>query len=82
MQGQLFGLAQSNANQWIHLLHPILTTARTDLGVCPARSAVIGAADDADETTAADDGMDQEAAPGSESAEHAPLFSMMARSDR
>ena len=82
VQGQLFGISQSNANKWIHLLHPILNTALKDLGVCPARIAVIGDVDDADETTAADDGMDQEAAPGSESAEHAPLFSMMARSDR
>ncbi len=82
MQGQLFGLAQSNANQWIHLLHPILTTARTDLGVCPARSAVIGDADDEDETTDADDGTEQNAATGSESGEQVPLFFMMARSDR
>jgi len=24
MQGQLFGMSQSNANTWIHLLHPVL----------------------------------------------------------
>ena len=63
-------------------MHPLLTTALKDRGVCPARIAVIGDVDDADETTAADDGTEQEVAPGSESAEQAPLFSMMARSDR
>ena len=27
MQGQLFGMSQSNANKWIHLLHPVLNQA-------------------------------------------------------
>ncbi len=27
MQGQLFGVSQSNANQWIHLLHAALNQA-------------------------------------------------------
>ena len=27
VQGQLFGMSQSNANKWIHLLHPVLNQA-------------------------------------------------------
>jgi Helix-turn-helix of DDE superfamily endonuclease len=27
VQGQLFGMSQSNANTWIHLLHPVLNQA-------------------------------------------------------
>ena len=81
VQGHLFGISQSNANKWIHLLHPILNTALKELGVCPARIAVIGDAD-ADETTDADDETEKEAAAGSESTKQAPLFSLMARSDR
>ena len=27
VQGQLFGMSQSKANQWIHLLHPVLHQA-------------------------------------------------------
>jgi hypothetical protein len=27
LQGQLFGMSQSNTNTWIHLLHPVLNQA-------------------------------------------------------
>jgi Helix-turn-helix of DDE superfamily endonuclease len=27
LQGQLFGMSQSNANKWIHLLHTVLNQA-------------------------------------------------------
>jgi hypothetical protein len=27
VQGQLFGMSQSNTNKWIHLLHPVLNEA-------------------------------------------------------
>jgi hypothetical protein len=27
LQGQLFGMSQSNTNKWIHLLHPVLNQA-------------------------------------------------------
>ena len=27
VQGQLFGMSQSHANKWIHLLHPVLNQA-------------------------------------------------------
>ena len=43
LQGQLFGLSQSNANKWIHLLHPILNHALALAGHLPQRSAALGA---------------------------------------
>ncbi len=39
VQGQLFGLSQSNANTWIHLLHPILNQALARADYLPQRSA-------------------------------------------
>ena len=38
-QGQLFGLSQSKANQWIHLLHPVVNQALADQDLLPARTA-------------------------------------------
>ena len=37
VQGQLFSLSQSSANEWIHFLVPVLATALDDLGVLPER---------------------------------------------
>jgi len=37
VQGQLFGMSQSSANEWIHFLVPVLATALDDLGVLPER---------------------------------------------
>ena len=37
VQGQLFGMSQSSANEWIHFLMPVLATALDDLGVLPER---------------------------------------------
>ena len=37
--GQLFGLSQSNANTWIHLLHTTLNLALADQDLLPARTA-------------------------------------------
>src|SRR5688572_918139 len=39
VQGQLFGMSQSNANKWIHLLHPVLNQALADQARLPARTA-------------------------------------------
>jgi len=39
VQGQLFGMSQSNANKWIHLLHPVLNRALADQELLPARTA-------------------------------------------
>src|SRR5438128_5049115 len=38
VQGRLFGMVQSKANQWIHVLLPVLLTALRTLGDAPARS--------------------------------------------
>ena len=38
VQGRLFGMGQSKANQWIHVLLPVLLTALRPLGDAPARS--------------------------------------------
>src|SRR5713226_4865768 len=38
VQGRLFGMGQSKANQWIHMLLPALLTALRALGDAPARS--------------------------------------------
>ncbi len=39
MQGQLFGMSQSNANKWIHLLHTVLNQALAQQELLPARTA-------------------------------------------
>jgi hypothetical protein len=39
VQGQLFGMSQSNANKWIYLLHPVLNQALADQELLPARTA-------------------------------------------
>ena len=38
IQGRLFGMRQSKANQWIHVLLPVLLAALRTLGDAPARS--------------------------------------------
>lgn len=38
VQGRLFGMSQSKANQWIHILLPALQAALCSLGDTPARS--------------------------------------------
>ena len=38
VQGRLFGMSQSKANQWIHVLLPALLSALRTLGDAPARS--------------------------------------------
>ena len=64
VQGQLLGMSQSNANTWIHVLHPVLNQALANQELLPARTAAEFAA--MFETHAAD---------GSSSI---PLFGMMA----
>ena len=39
VQGQLFGMSQSNANKWIHLLHAVLNQALANQELLPARTA-------------------------------------------
>src|SRR5215472_14742124 len=38
MHGRLFGMSQSKANQWMHVLLPVLLAALRTLGEAPARS--------------------------------------------
>src|SRR6266702_3787354 len=38
VQGRLFGMGQSKANQWIHVLLPVILAALRTLGDAPARS--------------------------------------------
>jgi hypothetical protein len=38
VQGRLFGMGQSKAHQWIHVLFPVLLAALRTLGDAPARS--------------------------------------------
>ena len=46
VQGQLFGMLQSDANKWLQLLRPVLHAALHRLAVLPARLATIGPAAD------------------------------------
>ena len=39
VHGQLFGMSQSNANKWIHLLHAVLNQALAHQELLPARTA-------------------------------------------
>jgi hypothetical protein len=38
-QGPRFGMSQSHANTWIHVLHPVLHQAFADQALLPARTA-------------------------------------------
>jgi hypothetical protein len=68
VQGQLFGMSQSNANTWIHLLHAVLNQALAHQELLPARNA--------------DDLAMMLAAKRTEGVPLSPLFGMMVLSDR
>ncbi len=68
VQGQLFGMSQSNAHKWIHLLHAVLNQALAHQELLPARTADDLAVLLTTERT--------KVAPGP------PLFGMMALNDR
>jgi hypothetical protein len=67
-QGQLFGMSQSNANKWIHLLHTVLNQALGQQELLPARTA-------AELATLLTRKQTKEGPPS-------PLFGMMVLSDR
>jgi hypothetical protein len=46
VQGQVFGMGQSDANKWLQLLRPVLHQALHQVGVVPARLATIVTAPD------------------------------------
>jgi hypothetical protein len=68
VQGQLFGMSQSNANKWIHLLHAVLNQALAHHELLPARNA--------------DDLAMMLAAKRTEGVPLSPLFGMMVLSGR
>ncbi len=45
VQGSLFGMRQSKANMWIHLLHPVLNHALAQTGAIPRRDILIELSD-------------------------------------
>ena len=87
VQGRLFGMGQSKANQWIHVLLPVLLAALRTLGDAPARSLAalaqrLGVAE-ADAATVVS-ALEEEPAPlvaAPAAAPGAPLLPMTAPSD-
>jgi hypothetical protein len=84
VQGRLFGMPQGKANQWIHVLLPVLLTALRSLGDAPTRSLAalaqrLGVAESA--AAAVVTPLGEEAAPAvaSVSAPVSPLLPMTAR---
>src|SRR6266536_5865875 len=68
VQGQLFGMSQSNVSKWVGLLHAVLNRTLTHQELLPARTA--------------DDLVVLLAAEPTKVAPTSPLFGLMARSDR
>jgi Helix-turn-helix of DDE superfamily endonuclease len=68
VQGQLFGMSQSHANKWIHLLHAVLNQALAHQELLPARTA--------------DDFAVMLAAKRTADVPLSPLLGMMVQSDR
>ena len=68
VQGQLFGMSQSHANKWIHLLHAVLNQALARQELLPARTA--------------DEFAGMLAAKRTEGVRQPPLFGMMVLSAR
>jgi hypothetical protein len=68
VQGRLFGMGQSKANQWIHMLLPALLAALRALGDAPTRSLTALAqrlgVSEADAATAVIPLVEEEATPG------------------
>src|SRR6516165_871570 len=83
VQGRLFGMGQSKANQWIHVLLPVLLAALRSLGDAPARSLTALAqrlgVSEADAATVVAP-LAEEAAPGG-AASDSPLLPMTGRND-
>ena len=81
VQGRLFGLGQSKANQWIHVLLPALLAALRTLGDAPARSLMALAqrlgASEADAASV----VDSLEEPALVATPEAPLLPMTGRSD-
>src|ERR687888_1375002 len=82
VQGRLFGMGQSKANQWLHVLLPALLAALRALGDAPARSLTALAqrlgVSQADAAAVLDA---REAKPAPVAPPDAPLLPMTARND-
>src|SRR6266568_8937353 len=81
VHGRLFGMVQGKANQWIHVLLPVLLAALRTLGDAPARSLAalaqrLGVSEAAAATMVAP--LAEEAAPGSATPD-SPLLPMTGR---
>ena len=81
VQGSLFGMRQSKANMWIHLLHPVLNRALAKKGDIPKRDMLIELADvhrkEREDMAAARAG---EEPRNTESDQSTPFLSMMEQS--
>jgi hypothetical protein len=74
IQGSLFGMRQSKANMWIHLLHPVLNRALAHNGDIPKRDILIELADMSDSTKNEETKEDDIPSMSGETSEHAPPF--------
>lgn len=83
VQGSLFGMRQSKANMWIHLLHPVLNRALAQNGDIPKRDIFIELADVSASTQGGNTRRNEVAPVHEDTAEHSsPFLSMTAQSDR
>lgn len=73
VQGELFGMPQNKANQWIHTLLPVLQTTLRRLGDAPARS-MEALAQQLEQSLVPTEREEHEA----QSQDSPPLFAMMA----
>ena len=82
VQGRLFGMRQSKANQWIHVLLPALLAALRTLGDAPARSlAALAQRLGVTEADAASVVSALEAEPAPAATPESPLLPMTGRND-
>jgi hypothetical protein len=82
VQGRLFGMGQSKANQWIHVLLPALLAALRTLGDAPARSlAALAQRLDVMEADAASVVSSVEEEPAPVAMPDSPLLPMTGRND-
>ena len=83
VQGSLFGMRQSKANMWIHLLHPVLNRALAQKGDIPKRDIRIEVADVSSSTNGEGARGSEISSLGGGDTEHPlPFLSMTEQSDR
>jgi hypothetical protein len=86
MQGELFGMPQNKANQWIHTLLPVLLTTMRSLGDAPARSLEelaqrLGQHVVLDTSSSTSDACEAEIEQAKPERASSPLFAMMGQND-